>query len=273
MPGNARGALAALIFSAVMIGGGGAALALSNSPAPATRAETVQRTPMSENATAHPAKAGSVPMSSPSARVSSPLRSAATASPSPTAPSPGRAGVAEPPPAALPAARTQKWTPLRTPSTRAVTGHDIRENECVSVDGAATWVQQGFSGDSGQTAAIQDTFTFGSAGDAKAAYQRVISGMAQCQAATRKYQSANHVAADAVVKRTASLSSAVAWERGWTGVMGVSAEGPQTNHFYAAASGSKVIILQFTEFPGRVAPYNVAGDPQVLSLLNSELAH
>lgn len=187
-------------------------------------------------------------------------------------PSAGRIQPVQPSATRLPAAAQEKWTPIGKPNTRTVTGHDIRENECTSVHGATTWIQQGFSGGAGQTAAIQDTFAFGSSGEAQAAYQLMATSMGQCQATTRAYQSANHTPADAIVKQTASTAHAVAWERTWTGVMGMSAEGPQTNHLYVAVSGHMLIVLQFTEFPGHAAPYDAARDPQVLAMLDVELA-
>jgi hypothetical protein len=33
-----------------------------------------------------------------------------------------------------------------------------------------------------------------------------------------------------------------------------------------------LIVLQFTEFPGHAAPYDVARDPQVLAMLDAESA-
>jgi hypothetical protein len=172
----------------------------------------------------------------------------------------------------LPDAAAEQWTPIGEPNTRTITGHDIRENECASVHGARTWSQQGFSGDSGQTAAVQDTFTFDSRSEAQAAYQGIATAMAHCQATTRSLQSVNHTPPNAVVRQTAKLASSIAWERTWTGVMGISAEGPQTNHLYLAVSGAVLIVLQFTEFPGHAAPYDVARDPQVLAMLDAEPA-
>jgi hypothetical protein len=157
-------------------------------------------------------------------------------------------------------------------STRGVAGHDIGENECAKVRGADVWVQQAFSGGAGQNVAIQDTLAFTSADAAQAAYTDVVSGMNGCQQTTRAVQAAHKTPADAEVVRTGSGSHAGAWMRSWTGVMGVSAAGPQTNHFYAAVNGTRLIVLQFTEFPGQAAPYNVSGDPQVLAMLGAESA-
>ena len=172
----------------------------------------------------------------------------------------------------LPADAAEKWVPAGTPSTRTVAGHDIGENECAKVDGATTWIQQSFSGGDGQNVAIQDTFGFTSATAARSAYQSVVTGMDACQQTTRSLQVTNKVPADAAVTETASKADAAAWKRNWTGVMGMSADGPQTNHVYIAVDGSRLIVLQFTEFPGNAAPYGVSTDPAVLSMLGAELA-
>ena len=172
----------------------------------------------------------------------------------------------------LPADSAEKWVPAGTPSTRTVAGHDIGENECAKVDGAITWIQQSFSGGDGQNVAIQDTFGFTSAAAAHYAYQSAVTGMDACQQTTRALQSTNKVPADATVTETASKADAAAWKRNWTGVMGMSADGPQTNHVYFAVDGSRLIVLQFTEFPGNAAPYDVSADPAVLSMLGAELA-
>jgi hypothetical protein len=271
MSRNAGRALAALI-GVTVIGGVCAGLVLASSAGQATPAVTTV-------AGARGAHIVAMAPSSARALTSTHAPSAARAavsrrnSPIPAAvPSPRRIKTVEPKADSLPAANTEKWTPVGEPATRTVTGHDIRENECASVGGATTWIQQGFSGDGGQTAAIQDTFVFGSSAAAHAAYQHMATSMAHCQATTRAYQKANHTPANAVVRQTASLARAIAWERTWTGVMGISAEGPQTNHIYLAVGGPVLIVLEFTEFPGRSVPYDVAHDPQVLAMLGAELA-
>jgi len=172
----------------------------------------------------------------------------------------------------LPALSAEKWVATGAPSTRSIAGHDIGENECAKVDGASTWTQQAFSGGDGQNVAIQDTFVFTNAAAARSAYQNVVTGMDGCQQTTRALQAANKVALDASVTETAGQPEAAAWKRSWTGVMGMSAEGPQTNHYYLAVNGTRLIVLQFTEFPGQAAPYDVAADPQVLAMLDAELA-
>lgn len=257
---NNRRARRVIVLAAALavVGGGGAALLLAGSsgaaPARATaaQAQNPHVLPMAPPPSDTPARgpgAAAAP-APPSARIRAVQLSAAQ----------------------LPAAAAQKWTPTGKPNARTITGHAIRENECASVRGATTWTQQGFTGDRGQTPAIQDTFSFGSSGGARAAFKSVVTGMARCQAVTRAYQRRNHTRADAVVKQTASRAHSVAWERTWTGVMGISAAGPQANHFYLALDGPVLTDLQFTEFPGHAASYRFAHDPQVLAMLDAELA-
>lgn len=174
-------------------------------------------------------------------------------------------------PTQLPAVTAEKWKAVGTPSTRDVAGHDIGENECAKVDNASTWTQQGFSGGDGENAAIQDTFTFTSAAAAQAAYQNVVTGMDSCQQTSRTLQAQNKTTVDASVTKTATRPDADAWKRTWTGVMGMSAQGPQTNHLYLAVNGTRLIVLQFSEFPGHAAPYDAAADPQVLAMLDAAL--
>lgn len=175
--------------------------------------------------------------------------------------------------AQLPAAQAEKWKAAGPASTRDIAGQGISENECAKIVGATTWTQQGFSGGDGQNEATQDTFTFASAAAAQDAYTAFVTGMGACQAASRADQSTNHVRPDAVVRPTgtATAAHALAWERTWTGVMGISAAGPQINHAYVAIGGTCLIVLQFTELPGDAAPYAVSGDPGVLAMLAGEL--
>jgi hypothetical protein len=172
----------------------------------------------------------------------------------------------------LPGYSAERWVPVGTQNTRILGGHDIGENECAKVDGAESWTQQAFSGGGGQNVAVQDTFTFANAGAAQAAYQNVVTGMRACQQATRALQASNNVPVDATVTDTASQVEAAAWKRSWTGVMGMSAAGPQTNHLYMAFAGTSLIVLQFTEFPGHASTYDVTADPGVLSIIEAVLA-
>lgn len=175
-------------------------------------------------------------------------------------------------PSQLPAVQAEQWTKIGSASNRAVGGHGITENECAKVVGAQTWTQQGYSGAAGRNVATQDTFTFTGSAAARSAYRTFFAEMADCQTATREYQETNKITPDALVIRTATVGNeAGAWERTWTGVMGLSAGGPQTNHYYAAVDGKRLIVLQFTEFPGHSVPYSSAADPRVLATLTAEL--
>ena len=53
--------------------------------------------------------------------------------------------------------------------------------------------------------------------------------------------------------RGITQTNAAAWQRTWTGVQGLSAPGPQTNHLYFALHGTTVICLQFTQLAGTSA--------------------
>jgi len=172
----------------------------------------------------------------------------------------------------LPGYFAENWAPFGTQRIRTIDGHEIGENECAKVDGAGIWTQQSFSGGGGQNVAIQDTFAFTSSGTAQSAYQNVVAGMSACQQITRALQASNNVSVDATVTNTVSQAGAAAWARSWTGVMGVSAAGPQTNHLYVALAGTSLIVLQFTEFPGHAAVYDVTADPSVLSIIEAGLA-
>lgn len=176
------------------------------------------------------------------------------------------------PAAQLPSVSGQAWQPAGAATTHTVTGHDIEVNECASVDGATTWTQQGYASTGNQDPAVQDTFTFTSHAAAQAAYSALVTGMRGCQQTSRSLQSASGVQPDAVVAQTAAVSGASAWKRAWTGVQGVSAAGPQTDHLYLAVAGSAVLSLQFTEFPSAAKPYDDGGDSQVLAELLSEPA-
>lgn len=177
-------------------------------------------------------------------------------------------------PAQLPGYTTESWTAQSAGPVRDVSGHDVELNECATVHGASTWQQQPYAS-SGGNSAILETYTFSTAADAQTAYAAVLSGMQSCQATSRALQSSAQITADAVVRQTASASGATAFERTWTGVEGVSAAGPQTNHLYLAESGSTVLILHFDELTSGstgASPYDVRNDPGVLSMLTAALA-
>jgi hypothetical protein len=176
-------------------------------------------------------------------------------------------------PARLPGYAVESWTAQAAGPVRVVTGHAIELNECATVGGAATWQQTSYAGSSGDSA-ILETYTFSAATVADTAYDAVLAGMRSCQATSRALQLADHVTADAVSKQTASAADAAAFSRTWTGVEGVSAAGPQTNHLYLAMSGTTVLILHFDELASDTSgtPYDVRDDPAVLSMLSNVLA-
>lgn len=205
------------------------------------------------------------------------VRTSAAATPIPGNPAPGaqHASVAAArvslAPAQLPAFAAESWTAQSADPVQQVTGHDIELNECASIHGATTWQQQAYSS-SGGNSAILEIYTFAS-DSAGSAYHAALSGMAACQTTTRALQTANHVPADAVSRQTASATGAAAFVRTWTGVEGVSAAGPQTNHLYFAMHGTTLLVLHFDELAGQstAAPYDVRNDPGVLSMLTNVL--
>lgn len=272
--GTRRRALAVVIAAGVAAAGG-IGVILADSAGAATPAANQALAPATQS-TATPTRLSPTPSAEPSSIATSPAAAVPTpaaAKTSPSAvPSAGRAQQVQLAPTQLPAVAAEKWVAVGSPSTRDVTGHDVGENECAKVHGASTWTQQGYSGGDGENAAIQDTFVFSSAAAAKSAYQNVLTGMDSCRRTTRALQAQDGVKADASVTETASRPDADAWKRSWTGVMGMSADGPQTNHLYLAVDGTRLIVLQFTEFPGHAAPYDTAADPQVLAMLDTELA-
>jgi hypothetical protein len=140
-------------------------------------------------------------------------------------------------------------------------------NECATVYGAATWQQQPYVSSSGGDSAIFETYAFGTSAAARSAYAAASSGMKSCQATSRALQVAAHITPDAVSHQTASATDAAAFERVWTGVGGVSADGPQTNHLYLATRGTTLVVLHFDEFGKDPAPYDVRNDAAVLATL------
>ncbi|MEV6578908.1 hypothetical protein AB0M92_12205 [Streptomyces sp. NPDC051582] len=177
-------------------------------------------------------------------------------------------------PSDLAAVTAQSWTAQTPGPVRQIAGHDIELNECASVRGAATWQQQPYLS-SGGNPAVLEIYTFGTDAAAGAAYEGVRSGMGSCQATSRALQSAKHLKADAVSRQSATVTGAAAFERVWTGVKGISADGKQTNHLYLAAHGTRVLVLHFDELAEgspAAAPYDTQQDPHVLSLLTNLLA-
>jgi hypothetical protein len=154
-----------------------------------------------------------------------------------------------------------------------VSGHDIELNECATIHGASTWQQQPYES-SGGDSAILEAYTFATAAEADSAFTAALSGMQGCQATSRALQTTNHIAADAVTRETAHTTDAAAFERTWTGVPGISAGGPQTNHLYLAVSGNHVVDLHFDELStgASASPYDVRNDPAILTMLGNLLA-
>ncbi|MER6361993.1 hypothetical protein [Kitasatospora sp. NPDC001527] len=168
---------------------------------------------------------------------------------------------------------TETWTAQDPGPVRDIAGHDISLNECANVRGALTWQQQPYQSGGGNPALLE-SYSFASEAAATTASEGVRSGMTACQDTSRVLQSTNHLPTDAVAQQTASATDAAAFRRTWTGVEGISARGTQTNHLYVAARGTRVLVLHFTELAtgSTAAPYDVAQDPNVLSLLTNLLA-
>jgi hypothetical protein len=175
-------------------------------------------------------------------------------------------------PSQLPAFNVEAWTAQKTGPVEHVTGHNIGLNECATVYGAATWQQQPYMSSSGGDPATFETFTFTTPAAARSAYAAASSGMKSCQATSRALQVAAHITPDAVSHQTASATDAAAFERVWTGVGGISADVPQTNHLYLATRGTTLVVLHFDEFGQDPAPYDVRNDPAVLATLTGVLS-
>lgn len=214
--------------------------------------------------TALPSPSASATQSSATAAPSTqPSTSAAAPSPQP---SPATSGFALTP-AQLPAFNVEAWTEQKLGPVQNVTGHNIQVNECASIDGPATWQQQVYVSRSGGDSAFLEIYAFGTSAEARSAFAGASSGMNSCQATSRALQVKNHITPDAVTRQTASTADAAAFERTWTGVDGISAYGPQTNHLYFATSGTTVVVLHFDEYGRRPAAYDVGNDPAVLATL------
>ncbi|WP_051450531.1 hypothetical protein [Actinospica robiniae] len=266
--------MTAIALATVAACGACAAVILAAGAGAATASSSTARKPLAPALSTPPvATASAAPATSVAVTPTSSLGGGAAKTPSggtkPVTPAATRSALA---PSQLPAFSGEQWESAGALSVRTVTGHTITENECADVPGATVWTQQGFSGGDGKNPAIEDAFDFPDAAAAQRAYARFTAAMADCQTTTRAYQSKNGVTPDAVVRQTAALPHALAWSRTWTGVEGMSAEGPQTNHVYVATAGSRLIVLQFTEFPGATAPYAISGDPQTLAMLAGKTA-
>jgi len=176
-------------------------------------------------------------------------------------------------PTHLPAYTVESWTANAAGPVRDVSGHDIQLNECATIHGASTWQQQPYES-SGGDSAILEAYTFPTAAQAGSAFTAALSGMQACQATSRALQATNHTRVDAVTRETAGAAEGAAFERTWTGVEGISAAGPQTNHLYLAVSGNAVVILHFDELAqgGSASAYDIRNDSSVLTMLKGALA-
>jgi hypothetical protein len=235
--------------------------AAAQAQSPAAAADTFSA-PATDTPAA-PGAAGSDPASAATSASSDAARPAVTAQ--------ARVSVPE---ARLPGYTVESWAAQSPGPARDVTGHPIELNECATMRGALTWQQTSYAG-SGGDSAILETYTFSANSAAEAAYSAVVAGMRSCQATSRALQASAHLTPDAVSRQTAVSADAVAFARTWTGVQGVSAPGPQTNHLYLAMSGMTVLVLHFDELAAdnAAAPYDVRDDPGVLSMLINVLAH
>jgi hypothetical protein len=176
-------------------------------------------------------------------------------------------------PTHLPAYTVESWTASAVGPVRDVSGHDIQLNECATIRGAATWQQQPYES-SGGDSAILEAYTFPAAAQAGSAFSAALSGMQACQATSRALQATNHTRVDAVTRETAGAAEEAAYERTWTGVEGISAAGPQTNHLYIAVNGTEVVVLHFDELAkvGSAGAYDIRDDSAVLTMLENTLA-
>ncbi|MGF1431583.1 hypothetical protein [Kitasatospora sp. LaBMicrA B282] len=202
---------------------------------------------------------------------------APTTGPSAAPPPPAPAAASSASPAAalltaaeLPDGAVQQWKPLAAPHTEQV-DHAVQVNECSSVTGATTWQQLAYVS-TFQTPAEQDVFTFADASAARAAYQSLLTQMGSCQDQSRALQTKSKIPADAVVTQTATTAQGTAWSRQWTGVEGISASGPQTDHLYAVQQGSLLAVVHFDEWAStHAAPYSTGSDGDLLTAVATRL--
>ncbi|MFF7633686.1 hypothetical protein ACFZB9_11120 [Kitasatospora sp. NPDC008050] len=184
----------------------------------------------------------------------------------------------------LPADAAEHWQPLAAPRTQRVTSA-IQLNECASISGALAWQQQAYVS-SYRTPAEQDLFSFQNSAAAGSAYQNLLTQMGSCQSQSRALQTKELGSSDALVTRTATTGQdttgqsttgqdttgqstagqGTAWSRQWTGVEGLSAAGPQTDHLYAVQQGSTLAVVHFDEWAGaHAAPYSTRADGDLLT--------
>ena len=174
--------------------------------------------------------------------------------------------------AQLPNSAAEKWQVIAPARTQTVSGRTIQVNECATVRGAATWQHQAYAS-TYQTPAEQDVFTFASSGAAHAARLNLAAQMAGCQAQSRALQAKSHVVVDAKVTRTAATDAGSAWSRQWTGVEGLSAAGPQTDHLYAVQVGDTLAVIHFDQWASaHPVAYSTRADLSLLTAVTRQLS-
>jgi hypothetical protein len=174
--------------------------------------------------------------------------------------------------AQLPDGAVEKWQPIAPANTQTVTGRTIQINECATVHGAATWQQLAYAS-TFQTPAEQDLFVFPSSDAAHAAKLSLETQMGDCQSQSRALQAKNKITVDAQVSRTAASRTGDAWSRQWTGVEGLSAAGPQTDHLYAVQVGDTLAVIHFDQWASaHPAPYSTRADLSLLTAVTRQLS-
>ncbi|MFJ8212147.1 hypothetical protein [Streptomyces sp. NPDC096033] len=243
-----------------------AAVPAASAPAAGAAATTIPRA----GTTAQAAPAGT-PASDPARTAAGPAAGPSTApSGRPSQAAPTQRGVLKP--TELPDSTRQQWKPTSDVKSLPLSG-DFQLNECVTVQKATAWKQQGYLGSSRETIAVQDTLTFADEATAVSAYRQTLEAMKNCQATSRALQKQNALPQDATVRETATTAESAAWQRRWTGVQGLSSPGDQANHVYAVQRGSVLAFLHFDEVasPNTAPSYDFRGDAAVLRTLGAQL--
>ncbi|MFG2914827.1 hypothetical protein ACGF0D_18305 [Kitasatospora sp. NPDC048298] len=254
----------------------------ASTPADGNRVATRGATPA-----AGPSAASTPSADTASATTGTPADTATTGTPAPAAPAPAAPAPAAPAPAAptsaagaplsaavqpaalaaLPIAPAFGWTPDGPLSSQDVRGRTVTLNECASVTGATTWQQQGYLS-AARNPAGQQLFAFATPEAARAAFDRLSTGMEACQEASRRLQADHAAPQDATVTRTAAADARASWSRTWTGTGGMSADQRQTNHLYALHQGAVLTLFGFDELQERPGPAHDTGtDRAVLDAL------
>ncbi|MCX5382028.1 hypothetical protein [Streptomyces sp. NBC_00083] len=260
-------AVAAVVFAALQYDSVSAA-----APAPAPRSAAAVVGAPAPTTAPTPSQEAARPHAAPSPTASSAASAPASARVPAGASAAGHSAPA-PPLAAqqLPNAANAAWKPMGSPVGRPAVQH-IGLNECVGVDGATAWLQQGWVS-AAKTPAIQDAFTFATSGAAEEAFEQAGAGMKNCAAPLIALQKKNGGAADASVASTATATDATAWRYRWNAAPGMSAPGPQTHHVYLAVSGNELTVLQYTDLASaqQADTATPASDQQFLAVLSGQL--